>query len=180
MGAKILDYMVYFYLCIFFMHFFENTVTQISNWVANYIPTIDKLIKQPTAIARLPANYFSVLICLIPFLALWMVWGEDVLSRCRHGNQRLVRGRVETFVLVYIFFVPALMLIIYMAYVAPFDFPDHPISFGQRAFHLMLNAQVGLLVLGSFAGVIVSQMVVFLLWLFWLPVAYFFFDSKKG
>lgn len=179
-GRKFLVTWGVFVVVFIFCDFFGESLESIGNIMSNNIPMINKLIKKETLLGRLSANYFSIISLLIPFFSLWVVCEDDVLSRCRYGNSRLGRGQIETFVIIYILGLPVLISLIYMAYAAPFDFPEVPTNFGQRVFHLMLNFKVGLLVLGSLAGVIVSQIFIAILWIIWLPVAYFFFNSKEG
>ena len=178
-GIKILVTWFSFILVFFLCFIFKDMAEIIGHFVAKYIPMVDKFIRQPTDIGDLPANYFAALSILIPVFSLWIALGDDVLARCRYGNSRLGRGKLETFVFVYVLSAPALAAIIYMAYFAPFSFSGPSKNFGQQLFILMLNTNIGLLVLGSFAGLVVSQIFVFLLWLFWLPIQYFFFNSLK-
>jgi hypothetical protein len=175
-GIIFLVFVAAFFLCVM-----ENSsIAALRDWMAAYIPTINKLVQHPTAIGLLPADYFATLSVLIPMGAIWIIWGEDVIARTRYGQQRLRQGPVKSAIFFYI--LPALfaIFVLFIAIAAPFSLPETPFTFGHKVFFLMLNSSIGLLAIGSLAGIFVMYCGVGLSILLFLPFAHLHSAIRKG
>lgn len=136
----------------FFCLVFKQTATAIAHWSATYVPSVAKLMQDPTAIGNLPGNYFGVLAVLMPVFVIWLVWGEDPRMRWRYGKMQSGRAPTEFLLVAYLLGLPFGFFFLYMMYAAPMEMPAQPHLWGQHLVHLMLNTHLGLLAFGGVAA----------------------------
>lgn len=175
MGATIL---ALFALCVVFT---EQTEL-LARWVAQYVPSIEKLLRAKLEIGSLPARFFSACVVVLPMFLISWLWHEDPQSRVRYGMRRTGRGWIESIVVGYLLFFPACCFALFVALVAPFDMPNEPRLWGQHLLYLMLNTYWGLLLLGTTfvaAMAVFALLVAFFCWLPFFSLFRVFFRGEK-
>lgn len=154
---------------------FEDFANASAHLVADYVPSIDQLLRKGTPISICAANYFGLVALFLPLMILLLVWKEDVLMRARFGAEQLAgqgRGPIEKLVVGYGLGLPFISFVLYLMHTAPFDLPETPHLFGQHVIHFMLNSRLGLVLLGSITSVAAALFFTMLVALIWLPIAY--------
>ncbi len=138
-------------VAFFFCLIFKETATAIAHWSAAYVPSVAKLMQDPTAIGNLPGIYFGVLAVLMPVFVIWLVLGEDPRMRWRYGRMQSGRGETEFLLMLYLLGIPFCIFFLYVMYAAPIEMPAQPRLWGHHLVHLMLNTHLGLLAFGGVA-----------------------------
>jgi len=156
-----------FFVCVAF----DGPTNAVAHWAAAYVPSVAKLFKNPTSLGTMPARFFGVVAVLVPALAIWLAWGEDVRTRWRYGQMRSGRGPTESLLMVYLLGVPFSVFVLFVMYAAPIDMPAQPRLWGQHIVYLMHNTYLGLLILGGIATFSTALFAAVLVFCFWLPVS---------
>jgi hypothetical protein len=131
-----------------FCFIFENQALLVSNWTAQYIPSIRKILDQNTSTNHLAAKYFGVMVIFLLPLTLLFLWRENIYFRVINGLAESGKSLAGTLLFVYLLSLPFFLALIFVLYAAPFDMFDKPRLSGQHVVYLMINTYAGLLVFG--------------------------------
>ena len=137
--------------------------------IGNLIPMIDGLSYSRINLQHLSAKYFSLIALAIPIFVVWVLWEDDVITRCSYGFSRMRQNTMRVIFSVYFLGVPILIFSVYLVLFAPFGYSEVPGNFGQTVFYLMLNSKFGLLAFGCFFGICLGWALLFLCWFISFP-----------
>ena len=154
-----------FAMCVFF----NDVAFAIATWTAQYVPSIEKLLKPGMALEMLAGKYFGVLALVMPVFVLVLIWREDIRLRFLATSTKPGNSVVKNFFFVFFLGVPFLLLILAIFYFAPFDMPSEPRLAGQHVLHFMIATYPGLLLLGSVLGIFIPVFTALLIGYLWLP-----------
>lgn len=182
LARKILVSWLICFATLFIVQAMETKIRSVPLFVGQYLPVIGKIQSMKSEIGQTAASYVAVLSLMVPFITLYLVWGESISARFRVGEIGLKnqgRGLLERFFVMYMLGVPFILGILFLMGAAPFDFVEIPRLFGQYVVHWMLTTMTGLAVFGSLAGVAAALLLATLIFYILLPInlLYTFFQG---
>ena len=119
---------------------------------AEYVPSIAMLFARSSPIGSMSAIYFGAVVWCWPLMIILMIWRQDPCLRFEAGRQRMKlegRGSIELFVIRHLICLPFVIFVLFIFYAAPFAISQHSKLFGAVLQRLMLDTEIGLLLLGS-------------------------------
>lgn len=115
---------------------------------AEYVPSIAMLFARSSPIGSMSAVYFGAVAWCWPLMILLMIWRQDPCLRFSAGKIAFGRGAIETFIWIYFLCLPFVIFVLFIFYAAPFSISQDSKLFGAVFQRLMLDTEIGLLLLG--------------------------------
>lgn len=149
-----------------------------SKRIAEFFPVVRSQFDKQTPIGYLAGCYFGLAVALIPMASIFLLWGQDILTRAKVGVERS-GGLWKYLFFVYLVGLPFCIFILGLVYFVPVEIPQNPRLFGQLVAHALTSTYPGLLIFGSILIVALTLFLFLLLSGLLLPFL-FLINWKKG
>ncbi|MET3459278.1 hypothetical protein [Variovorax atrisoli] len=131
---------------------FPGILKEISLYLSRHVPVIKNQLSRGTEIGNSAANYFSIIITLIPFLIIYVAAGENFYLRIKETAKRRHKNLGLSLLFLYLSGVPVCLFVLYAMYSASLSTSKPPYLFGEHIAFFMANSYAGLFIFGGLAG----------------------------
>lgn len=148
---------IFFVLVYFVCLFFGGRLGDGVSMLVASVPSLKNIKSLSTESAKLAADYFSTGAIFLPFAIVFLGIKQKIHLRLKLGAQRqptMLKGVLAMYFLVLPFF----LIILGFYYWLPIDL-SNPRLFGQQVINVMIQSQLGLCLMGSFALMMLAYVI---------------------